>query len=86
VAAGVALMYAPDHWSAWVSDGLAHANLACAMWLVALAIRSHRLANYLDLRADAPLRTSALWCCAGAVLNAVLVVIHFRVWQWQMGF
>lgn len=79
-------MYHPGNWGAWVSDGMAHANLLCAMWLVALAWRSTRLANYLALPPSDPLRHSVTWCLAGAALNLVLVLLHLRAWQWQMGY
>lgn len=70
-------MYHPGNWWAWLSDGMAHANFVCALWCCALTFRAHRL----------PRRDESLaWGCAAAcVLNAVLVVIHVRIWQWRMG-
>lgn len=80
------MMYAPGNWPAWLADGGAHANLAMAMWLVALAWRSVRLADRHGLPAGAPLRRNANWCCAGALLNCVIAVVQYRLWLAHMGY
>ena len=80
-------MYAPGNWAAWVSDGMAHANLLCAMWLVALALRSYRIVGPPPRdKQRRDLLHSAYGCCFAALLNAALVVMHLFIWRHQMGY
>jgi hypothetical protein len=78
-------VYSPSNWPAWFNDGLAHVNLFCALFLVAWALRAQRHLPDLYPVERHRMQTAINWCCAGAALNLVVVLIHFRLWIAQMG-